>query len=407
MLNLENELEESAKKFQPDIAAADFTLTSKKAVLDLAQKEYDKAQMALYKSKKDQYDERIAIVKKHIDEEIMTMKAPSAYDKNRVAELRAILAKTKEQEYQSFDKRFEILKALRELQLIVTTFPFVERVGKLIEQWTGKNLVYTKKADQSFYPFNICLHGEKNIILKTIDRLRPFPGTPYYLQRNEDNNKSVIHCIIESNYCGLGISGSMHDFWEIDCARLQIRPEFLITDEPIRPKTKDNPNGGYLHDGRDEYRNAINRIGWEALWIKDRTVKADIIEELVASVIISSCPSVFTVNEIRSSIPYLLQDTDSIYPYMQCRSILNELIQFRVNTKLIIAKKDGIDHVHFIDRKLTWTTKNNESSVFDPDTCEMNQPGIIRHELDVSNVKLANVAEYAFKHIKGLTPHKA
>jgi hypothetical protein len=60
-----------------------------------------------------------------------------------------------------------------------------------------------------------------------------------------------------------------------------------------------------------------------------------------------------------------------------------------------------------MDGKLTWTTKNDDSTVFDPDTCEMKQPCQTLHELDVSNIKLANVAEYAFKHIKGLTPYTA
>jgi len=409
MSYLENALEYASQSHRPDIKAADFTLKSKKDVLDMAQKEYDTVQMDLYKAKKALYDDHISIVRKYIDKEIMTMKAPEAYDKNRVAELRAILAKTKEPEYQSFEKKFEILKALRELQLIVTTFPFVERVGKLIKQWTGKDLVYTNQENSSFYPFHVYLRAGKYDILKTIDRLQPVHGTPYYLhlQREKDNNTSVIHCLLESNYTGLAYSGSMHDFWEIDCARLQIRPEFLITNEPTVPKTKDNPIGENYCDGRDEYRNAINRLGWEALWIKDRTVNADIIDELVASVIISSCPGVFTVKEIRSSLSYLLEDKDSIYPYMQCGFVLNNVIQHVVNNKLIIAKKDGIDHVHFMDGKLTWTTKNDDSTVFDPDTCEMKQPCQTLHELDVSNIKLANVAEYAFKHIKGLTPYTA
>lgn len=408
MCYLENELVYAEQSHRSNIEAADFTLKSKKAALDLAQKEYDKAQIALYKAKKDQYDERIAIVKKHIDEEIMTMKAPPAYDKHRVAELRAILAKTKEQEYQSYDTRFEILKALRELQLIVTTFPFVKRVGNLIEEWTGKRMTESTAIKDEFYPFCWRICHRRYVALKMVNNNANNFVKPWDFSLQSDKRQSIINVALEQNCSGLAHFGTLHDFWEIECCRLQIRPEFVVRDAPSEPVHKGRPFPPNYRYDVESYINSVNRIGWECVWIHDCQVTADILDEIVASVIIAECPSIFTVKETMSAYDHLVHDKDSIYPFMHCQMHVDNNIQFMVNQKLITAQKTGIDRVRF-DYKhgtLSWTTKDDDDSVFDPDTCEMKQPSRTNHELDVSDVPLSKVAEYAFRHIKGLSPHE-
>jgi hypothetical protein len=66
-----------------------------------------------------------------------------------------------------------------------------------------------------------------------------------------------------------------------------------------------------------------------------------------------------------------------------------------VINRLLTAKHNGIDDVRFdlLKRSITWTKLTKRKN---------KPPKKEKQSLDVSRVKLAKVAEYAFKHIKGL-----
>ena len=346
------------------------------------------------------YNARLAVVQKYIDKEIMTMKPKFPYDPKRVDELRAILAKTKEKEYQSYEKRFEILKALRELQLIVTVYPFVQRVSDLVTKWTGKSLYHATDDRTKFYPFCWELVDGKRGVLKLYDRLDD--KEHWWMQnRPEGKYKSIVFLNLDNNRSGLGYLGTLHDFWEIECARMKIRPEFLIQDEPSKPlKYGEKPerSGTFWENCAkgvevQNYIDDINSLGWKAI-SSDRYYTEALPEEVIASVIISGNPGIFTVKEVASSVKYLVDETDSQYPYMHNKQHVGLCVQSVIN-RLLTAKHNGIEDVRFdlLKRSITWTKLTKRKN---------KPPKKEKMSLDVSRVKLARVAEYAFKHIKGL-----
>lgn len=399
-MGLATEIAAAGKKYQSDITNAERAAKAQKIVVDEAEKEYERRQTELYNAQMAHYNARIAVVQKHIDEEIMTMKPKFPYDPKRVAELRAILANTKEREYQSYEKRFEILKALRELQLIVTAYPFVQRVSDLVTKWTGKSLYNATDDRTKFYPFCWELVDGKRGVLKLYDRLDD--KEHWWMQnRLEGKYKSIMFLNLDNNRSGLGYLGTLHDFWEIDCARLKIRPEFLIQGKPSKPlKSGEKPehSGTFWENcamGVDiqNYVNDINRLGWVAI-SSDRYYTESLTEEVIASVIISGNPGIFTVKEVAASMKYLVDEPDSNYPYMHNKQHVGLCVQSVIN-RLLTAKHNGIEDVRFdfLNRRITWTKVTNRKT---------KPPKKEKQSLDVSRVKLARVAEYAFKHIKGL-----
>ncbi len=399
-MSLTTEITEAGKKYQSDIKNAERAAKAQKIAVDEAVKEYDRRQTELYDAQMAHYNARLAVVQKYIDKEIMTMKPKFPYNPKRVDELRAILAKTKEREYQSYEKRFEILKALRELQLIVTVYPFVQRVSDIVTKWTGKSLFHATDDRTKFYPFCWELADGKRGVLKLYDRLDD--KEHWWMQnRPEGKYKSIMFLNLDNNRSGLSYLGTLHDFWEIDCARLKIRPEFLIQGEPSQPlKYGEQPvhSGTYWENcakGCDiqSYVNDINRLGWVAI-SSDKYYTEALPEEIIASVIISGNPGIFTVKEVVASMKYLVDEPDSKYPYMHNKTHVGLCVQSVIN-RLLTAKHNGIEDVRFdfLNRRITWTKLTNRKT---------KPPKKEKQSLDVSRVKLARVAEYAFKHIKGL-----
>lgn len=399
-MSLTTEIAAAGKKYQSDITNAERAAKAQKIAVDEAEKEYERRQTELYDAQMEHYNARLAVVQKYIDKEIMTMKPKFPYDPKRVEELRAILAKTKEREYQSYEKRFEILKALRELQLIVTAYPFVQRVSDLVTKWTGKSLYHATDDRTKFYPFCWELVDGKRGVLKLYDRLDD--KEHWWMQnRPEGKYKSIMFLNLDNNRSGLGYLGTIHDFWEIDCARLKIRPEFLIQGEPSKPlKYGETPerSGTFWENcakGVDvqNYVNDINSLGWKAI-SSDRYYAETLPDEVIASVIISGNPGIFTVKEVAASMKYLVDEPDSKYPYMHNKQHVGLCVQSVIN-RLLTAKHNGIEDVRFdfLNRRITWTKLTKRKN---------KPPKKEKQSLDVSRVKLAKVAEYAFKHIKGL-----
>ena len=396
-MSLTTEIEAVGQKYNADIKAAEREEKKQKKAVDTAIKEYERSQNDLYTVQKAQYDARIAVVQKHIDKEIMTMKPKSTYSQKRVDELRDILAKTKDAKYQSYEKRFEILKALRELQLIVTTHPFVQRVSNIITKWTGKCLFHASDDRTEFYPFCWELKNGKCNVMKLYDRFeeREFPWLASWPVHQ---HTSLLYLNLENNRSGLRGLGAIHDFWEIDCARLKIKPEFLIQGEPSKPlnygEKPENSDTFWENciQGADtmSYVDDVNRIGWQAAVINTHQSAEIMTDENFASIIIADNPSIFTVKEVMSSYKHLTEEPDSAFNCLHCQSIVNNCIQDNIN-RLLVANRKGISDVRFdyMKRKLTWKRTKDGKKL----------------ELDVSRVKLAKVADYAFKHIKGLTPH--
>lgn len=400
-MDLTKEIAAAGKKYQSDITNAERAAKAQKIAVDEAEKEYERRQTELYNAQMAQYNARIAVVQKHIDKEIMTMKPTFPYDPKRVEELRAILAKTKDKEYQSYEKRFEILKALRELQLIVTVYPFVQRISDLVTKWTGKSLYHATDDRTKFYPFCWELVDGKRDVLKLYDRLDE--KDHWWLQHRPDvKYKSIVFLNLDINRSGLRGLGTINDFWEINCARMKIRPEFLIQGEPSKPlKYGEQPerSGTFWENcakGIDvqNYINDVNRLGWEAISVNDRYYADTLPDEVIASVIISGSPSIFTVKEVAASMKYLVDDPDSPYPYMHNKMHVWLCVQSVIN-RLLTAKHNGIKDVRFdlLKRRITWEKLANRKN---------KTPKKEKQSLDVSRVKLAKVAEYAFKHIKGL-----
>ena len=400
-MSLTTEIAAAGKKYQSDITNAERAAKAQKIAVEEAEKEYERRQNELYDAQMAHYNARLAVVQKYIDKEIMTMKPKFPYDPKRVEELRAILAKTKEKEYQSYEKRVEILKALRELQLIVTTYPFVQRISDLVTNWTGKSLYHATDDKTKFYPFCWELVDGKRGVLKLYDRIDD--KDHWWLQhRPEGKYKSIMFLNLDNNRSGLGYLGTIHDFWEIDCARMKIRPEFLIQGEPFRPLKygeKPESSGTYWEDcskGVDVYNyiNDVNRLGWESISVNDRYYADRLPDEVIASVIISGNPDIFTVKEVASSIKYLVDEPASQYPYMHNKQHVGLCVQSVIN-RLLTAKHNGIENVRFdlLNRRITWTKLTKRKN---------KPPKKEKQSLDVSRVKLARVAEYAFRHIKGL-----
>lgn len=396
-MSITTEIEAARQKYNACIKAAEREEKKQKKAVDIAIKEYERSTNDLYKVQKAQYDALIAVVQKHIDKKIMTMKPKPTYSQKRVDELRDILAKTKDAKYQSYEKRFEILKALRELQLIVTTHPFVQRVSNIITKWTGKCLFRASDDRTEFYPFCWELKDGKRNVMKLYDR---FKEREFLWLVHTPVNKytSLLYLNLDHNRSGLRGLGTIHDFWEIDCARMKIRPEFLIQGEPSKPLNygeKPEHSGIFWENctkGADTmtYVNDVNRIGWQAAWIFDHSYVEMMTDENFASIIIAENPSIFTVKEVMSSYKHLTEAPNSEFPCLHCQRIVDHCIQDIIN-RLLVANRKGISDVRFdyIKCKLTWKRVKDGKKL----------------ELDVSRVKLAKVAEYAFKHIKGLTPH--
>ena len=399
-MSLTTEIAAAGKKYQSDITNAERAAKAQKIAVDEAMNEYERRQTELYNAQMAHYNARLAVVQKYIDKEIMTMKPKFPYDPKRVEELRAILAKTKEKEYQSYEKRFEILKALRELQLIVTVYPFVQRISDLVTKWTGKSLYHATDDRTKFYPFCWELVDGKRGVLKLYDRLDD--KEHWWMQnRPEGKYKSIVFLNLDNNRSGIGYLGTLHDFWEIECARMKIRPEFLIQGEPSKPLKygeKLERSGTFWENCAkgvevQNYIDDINSLGWKAI-SSDRYYTEALPEEVIASVIISGNPGSFTVKEVASSVKYLLDEPDSQYPYMHNKQHVGLCVQSVIN-RLLTAKHNGIEDVRFdlLKRSITWTKLTKRKN---------KPPKKEKQSLDVSRVKLARVAEYAFKHIKGL-----
>lgn len=408
-MSITTDIEKAAAKLQGYIDAAEFTLKGKKKTLTMVQKECDQAEEALHKAKMAQYNARKAVVQKYIDDVLMKMKPPTAYDPDRVKKLRSILASFKSSA--SYAKRIEILAAIRELQLILTAFPIATRVYNIIHEWTGSKFIKLSGDGQKIK------FGDRTIFY-TVERIDDINDKFLMSLRREFKYRHHLKFVMtEAHYSGTPM-GHYHEFWETKCLAVPLAPDIVIGEAPDDNDDKKSPFDFFGDTSYDKYD--LVKIGTELFksddspysdevaWVKKEEKTSEeitVTDADWASNLIALNPQMFSVKEVMCSYERLCDNNyrHNIDSFHNARSHVDIIVE-RITEELQKCAPNTVRNIKFDTdlMAITWRDPYDKDMAFDPDTCEMQHPSKVIHKLDVSNVRLSNVCMYAYKHIEGM-----
>ena len=385
-----------------DVNRAKYALGEAKRALEAAEDNYSAAENALYDIELRKYNARKAVIQDYIDNVVMKIAPPKSYSQLRVDELRAILKKGISTD-SSYEEQVASLDALRELQLTVEKFPVARRVAEIIREWTGNKKVKVSTDGKS-------LAVGKRIILSQLNKAKR-PDTlkeSEFRQMAESHRRNFLMLFLErGNECGI-YDFSLHSFWEMTCAELPILPELVVGPTPTFD-FQGNANAkktDAIAEERSKFRAYAEKVSWVATSIlRWRNVDVNsFTDEDVASMLIAYNPGLFTVKEIMKTYPNFKQDNGPVIGiFRDSQAHVDTVIQKTI-AQLQRGAAQNLRRIKFdpVKMVITWDESSREDSYFDVDTCMPVLPGTTRHTLDVSNVPLAGIYDFAREHIEGM-----
>lgn len=339
------------------------------------------------KKYKDKLDAATEIIKT----EVNTIRCPDKYDQAHVDELRKKLAFAS---LNDSEQNLAVLKALRELQLIVTKWPFINRVAKLLNEWTGRkyDIEMNEGENKRIYAsYLVDSRGSKLMMFGNYRYEYVKPGAASY-------DRSFSYANFRTRVCSdhvmiSGVPVRFVEFWELNCIATKIDPHYLVDeDEPNR----DEDRRFHLKNvvpSRNAYCASLQQIGSIdaiPMWRSDSILKFKVSDADFATYIMAQHLNIFTFADIFKNFFRFNENCQ--------RYILSELSgQVKMMERCLFNSCKNIK----LDRdkmEVSWTDAVDDKMMFDPDTCEMVHTSLEVHTMSVARAHIDSLCEYVANH---------
>lgn len=355
-----------------------------------AYSELESARSLVSGLKGKKYIEKLAAATEIIETEVNTIQCPDKYDQARVDELRKELAVAS---LNDPERNLAVLKALRELQLTLTKWPFINRVAKLLREWTGRkydiemNEGETKTRYTSYLVDN---RGCKLMMLGNYCYEYIKPGASFYDRRFSCANFRTRVCNDHAIISGVPVR--FVEFWELNCVATKIDPKYLVgEDEPNR--NDDLFKERNIVSPRKAYCESLQQMGSVdaiPMWRSDSILKFKVSDTDIATYLMAQHLNIFTFSDIIKNFfrfnekcqRHILDEMNSQVKKME-RCLFN-------SCKNIKLDRDKME--------VSWTDAVDEKMMFDPDTCEMVHTSLEVHTMSVARSHIDSLCEYVANH---------
>lgn len=365
------------------------TTNSRKAT-ERAKKAYSElegAKSRVFSLNVEKYKEKLAAATEIIETEVNTIQCPDKYDQARVDELRKVLAVAS---LNDPERNLAVLKAMRELQLILTKWPFINRVAKLLSEWTGRKYdIETTEGGEILRTYASYLVDNRGCKLMMYGNYRyeyVKPSTSSYNRRFSYANFRTRVCNDHTMINGIPVR--FVEFWELNCLATKIDPKYLVgEDEPNR--NDDRFNLKNVASSRNAYCAGLQQMGkvdaipicYDHFKISDTDFATYIMAQHLNSFTFADIiKNFFRFNERCQS--YILDKMNR-----QVEMMGKRLFNSCKNIKLDRDKME-----------VSWNDAVDEQMMFDPDTCEMVHTSLKVHTLSVARAHIDSLCEYVANH---------
>lgn len=338
------------------------------------------------KKYKDKLDAATEIIKT----EVNTIQCPDKYDQARVDELRKELAFAS---LNDPEQNLAVLKALRELQLIVTKWPFINRVAKLLGEWTGRKYDIERNEGETktrYTSYLVDSRGCKLMMLGNYCYEYIKPGTSFYDRRFSCANFRTRVCSDHAVISGVPVR--FVEFWELNCIATKIDPKYLVgEDEPNRDA--EHLKERNIVSPRKAYCASLQQMGKLdsiPMWRSDSILQFKISDTDIAAYLMAQHLNIFTFADIIKNFFRFNENCQShILDEMQRQVKMMERCLFN-SCKNIKLDRDKME--------VSWTDAVDEKMMFDPDTCEMVHTSLEVHTMSVARAHIDSLCEYVANH---------
>ena len=355
-----------------------------------AYSELESARTLVFGLNVKRYKDKLAAATEIIETEVNTIQCPDEYDQARVDELRKELAFAS---LNDPERNLAVLKALRELQLIVKKWPFINRVAKLLSEWTGRKFdieMSEGKDTLTYASYLVDNRGSKLMMLGNYSYEYVKPGASSYERSFSFANFRTRVCSDHVKISGVPVR--FVEFWELNCIAKKIEPTYLVgEDEP-------NRNGDRFElknfvPSRNAYCASLQQMGSIdviPMWRSDSILKFKVSDADFATYIMAQHLNIFTFADIIKNLfrfnekcqRYILDEMNSQVKMME-RCLFN-------SCKNIKLDRDKME--------VSWTDAVDENMMFDPDTCEMVHTSLEVHTMSVARAHIDSLCEYVASH---------
>lgn len=367
--------------------------TKTRKAAERAKKAYSELESAksLVSGLKDKkYKEKLDAATEIIETEVNTIQCPDKYDQARVDELRKELAVAS---LNDPERNLAVLKALRELQLTLTKWPFINRVAKLLREWTGRKYdieMNEGETKTTYASYLVDSRGCKLMMLGNYRYEYVKPGAVSY-------NRSFSYANFRTRVCNDhaiigGVPVRFVEFWELNCVATKIDPRYLVgEDEPNR--NVDHFKLNNVVAPRNAYCASLQQMGSVdsiPMWRSDSILKFKVSDTDIATYLMAQHLNIFTFADIIKNFfrfnekcqRHILDEMNSQVKMME-RCLFN-------SCKNIKLDRDKME--------VSWTDAVDEKMMFDPDTCEMVHTSLEVHTMSVSRAHIDSLCEYVANH---------
>lgn len=355
-----------------------------------AYSELEGARTRVFSLNADKYKEKLAAATEIIETEVDTIQCPDTYDQARVDELRKVLAVAL---LNDPERNLAVLKALRELQLTLTKWPFINRVAKLLGEWTGRKYdieMHEGETKTRYTSYLVDNRGCKLMMLGNYCYEYIKPGTDCYDRRFSCANFRTRVCNDHAIISGVPVR--FVEFWELNCVAMKIDPKYLVgEDEPNR--NDDHFKERNIVSPRNAYCASLQQLGKLdsiPMWRSDSILQFKISDADIATYLMAQHLNIFTFADI---IKNFFRFNERCQRY-----ILDEMNrQVKMMEKCLFNSCKNIK----LDRdkmEVSWTDAVDEQMMFDPDTCEMVHTSLEVHTMSVARAHIDSLCEYVANH---------
>ena len=339
------------------------------------------------KKYKDKLDAATEIIKT----EVNTIQCPDKYDQARVDELRKELAFAS---LNDPEQNLAVLKALRELQLIVTKWPFINRVAKLLNEWTGRKYdieINEGNEKRTYASYLVDNRGSKLMMIGNYRYEYVKPGATSY-------NRSFSYANFRTRVCSdhvmiSGVPVRFVEFWELNCIATKIDPRYLVgEDEPNRSDDRRFQLNNVV-SSRNAYCASLQQMGKLdsiPMWRSDSILQFKISDTDVATYLMAQHLNIFTFADIIKNF-FRFNENCQRYILSELSDQVKKMERCLFNScKNIKLDRDKME--------VSWTDAVDDKMMFDPDTCEMVHTSLEVHTMSVARAHIDSLCEYVANH---------
>lgn len=330
----------------------------------------DKSTQAHRDAMKRVLDEKLKLVQNYVDKYIKTIPEPAEYNLNRVNELRYAIANGSDA---TLEDRCAKMAALRELQMFLAKFPFIDRVAEIIRQATGCTDVVVKgdsPCDRKLY-----INGSAWMDSTTSAR-------EYYDRDSEQPRKSST-----ANIRLFGDkSVAIVNFWEIYIILMPINLHYILGAEECE-------RWGHGAGPVREHPKILRRLCTNTGRVEQRTeLLEDLSDRAFVPVVLWNAMDRLTVNQcLQGAEAVNIKCGNTIKHWFACR--LQKIFKDPLREAAYLFQFDSEQ------RAFKWEYRRNTDNhiKFDPDTCELLQPEVGWTVVPVGDVVIRDLHDFVAK----------